>query len=107
MTSLEFDRKVLRSDSPVLVDFWAGWCAPCRTMDPTVDALAKAHGERLRVTKLNVDENPELVERFDVQSIPTFLFFQDGKMVERFTGVVSFEVLEARLNQLTNVDRNN
>ncbi len=99
MTSAEFDRELLESEVPLLVVFWAGWCAPCRALAPTVDALALAQGERLKVAKIDVDDHSELVERFDAKSIPTLLLFRNGTLADRLTGAVPYEELEAFLSR--------
>ena len=93
-TDANFDQEVLKSDKPVLVDFWAEWCGPCRMMSPTVEAIAAEYGERAKVGKLNVDEAPEVAVQFGVNSIPRVLFFKGGnKPLREFTGVASEQVL--------------
>ncbi len=82
-----FDKVVLESPTPVLVDFWAAWCGPCRLMVPTVDSLASDYDGRVGVGKLDVDENPKTAERFGIRSIPTLLLFKDGKVVESAVGL--------------------
>jgi thioredoxin 1 len=89
-----FDSEVLESSLPVLVDFWADWCAPCRRVSPVVERLAGAYAGRLDVAKLNVDDEPELARRYDIRSIPALLVFRDGEVVDRFVGAASFEELE-------------
>jgi thioredoxin 1 len=83
-----FDSDVLQSDVPVVVDFWAEWCGPCRMMGPTVDAIAKDYSGRLKVGKLNVDENPSVAMRYNIRGIPTLLLFKGGKVVEQRVGAV-------------------
>lgn len=93
-TKDNFEEMVLESDKPVIVDFWASWCGPCRMMAPIVDELAAEHGE-LRVGKINVDEEQDLAAQFGIMSIPTLMVFKDGKAVNQVVGVRSKEqVLE-------------
>jgi thioredoxin 1 len=83
-----WDKDVLNSDTPVLVDFWAEWCGPCRMMTPTVDAIANDYAGRVKVGKLNVDENGSTSMRYNVRGIPTLLLFKGGKVVEQKVGAV-------------------
>jgi thioredoxin 1 len=83
-----FEQEVLKSDVPVLVDFWAAWCPPCRAIGPTVDALAAEYAGRIRIGKMNVDDNPQTQMRYQVRSIPTLLLFKGGKVVEQKVGAV-------------------
>ena len=82
-----FDKEVLQSDIPVLVDFWATWCAPCRMIAPVVDAIAEEYEGRLKVGKVNVDESSSLAIRYGIRAIPTLILFKDGKVVEQLVGV--------------------
>ncbi len=81
-----FDQDVLNSDTPVLVDFWAEWCGPCRMMTPTIDALATDYAGKVKIGKLNVDENPGTAMRYQVRGIPTLLLFKGGKIVDQKVG---------------------
>jgi thioredoxin 1 len=83
-----FDREVLNSDLPVLVDFWAEWCGPCRMMAPAVDAIADAYVGRLKVGKLNVDENGATAMRYNIRGIPTLLLFKGGRVVDQRVGAI-------------------
>ena len=87
----DFDQIVLQSKTPVLVDFWAQWCGPCRTLAPIVEAIAERYRDALRIFKLNVDDSPAVAQRFGIQGIPTLILFQDGAEKERIVGAVSQE----------------
>ena len=86
VTEQTFDTEVLQSDVPVLVDLWAAWCGPCRAIAPAVEEIATEYSGKLKVVKVDVDENPEISIRYGVQSIPTLLLFKNGEKVERLTG---------------------
>jgi thioredoxin 1 len=86
-----FEQLVLQSKKPALVDFWAAWCAPCRTLAPVVESIAEQYGDAAHVFKLNVDDSPAVAQRYGVQGIPTLILFQDGMEKERILGVVSRE----------------
>jgi thioredoxin 1 len=87
-TDDSFDTDVVNSDKPVLVDFWAEWCGPCRMMSPTIDAIADDYAGRVKVGKVNVDENGGTAGRFNIRGIPTLLLFKGGKIVEQKVGAV-------------------
>ncbi len=88
-TDQNFQQEVLESKSPVLVDFWAEWCAPCRIVSPIVDELATEYGEKLKVGKLNVDESGKTAQSYGVMSIPSLLVFKDGKVIKTMIGAQS------------------
>jgi thioredoxin 1 len=93
-----FGPVVLNSKQPVLVDFWAQWCGPCRALAPIVDTLAEQYAGTARIVKLNVDDNPALVERYRVQAIPTLILFQDGEEKERLVGVTRKEAIASAID---------
>lgn len=86
VTSSNFENEVLKSDIPVLVDFWAAWCGPCRMVAPVIDQLSEQYAGKVKVVKLNVDENPEIAGRYDILSIPTVYLFKNGKKAEELVG---------------------
>jgi thioredoxin 1 len=88
VTEADFERDVLQTKGLVLVDFWATWCPPCRRLAPTVDALATEYEGRLSVAKVDVDESPELAQRYGIQSIPTLILFRDGQPVDQRLGAL-------------------
>jgi thioredoxin 1 len=88
-----FEQEVLQSEQPVLVDFWAAWCAPCRMMLPTVEAVAAEYKESATIVKLNVDDNPSISQRYGIKGIPTMILFRGGKEEERVVGATSKEAL--------------
>lgn len=98
VTDANFETEVLRGNVPVVVDFWAEWCGPCRLVDPVLDELAAEYGDRIKVTKLNVDENPTTSAKFGVRSIPTIMFFKGGQLVDRVIGAASKADLKKRFD---------
>jgi thioredoxin 1 len=84
----DFEEKVLKSSSLVLVDFWADWCYPCKLIEPFLEEIAKNYGDRVEIYRLNVDENPNIAAKFKVVSIPAVIYFKDGKEVDRILGAV-------------------
>ena len=97
VTDATFATEVEQSDQPVLVDFWAEWCGPCRMMNPILEEFATANEGRMRVVKLNVDDSPETAQRFQILSIPTMLVFKDGEVVKQMVGAMSRQRLEEAL----------
>ena len=97
LTDSNFQQEVLDSKIPVLVDFWAPWCGPCRMVAPMVAEIAKAYATRLKVGKLNVDENPETARKYGIRGIPTLMIFKDGKLVDTVVGAVPRQTLEQAL----------
>ena len=94
LTDSSFDAEVLKSNEPVLVDFWATWCGPCRAVAPVVDALAKDYAGKVKVGKMDVDSNPQVPTKYGVMSIPTLLLFKGGKVVGQIVGAVPRPKLE-------------
>jgi thioredoxin 1 len=86
VTDATFEEEVLKSDKPVLVDFWAEWCGPCRQIAPSLEAIAAEHGEKLEVVKLNIDENPATAAKYGVMSIPTLNVYQNGEVAQTIVG---------------------
>jgi thioredoxin 1 len=86
VTDASFEQDVLKSDKPVLVDFWAAWCGPCRQIAPSLEAIAAEHGEQIEVVKLNIDENPETAAKYGVMSIPTLNVYQGGEVAKTIVG---------------------
>jgi thioredoxin 1 len=89
-----FEGEVLKSELPVLVDFWAEWCGPCRLVAPLLDQIAEEQATKLRIVKLNVDENQAVAIRYHVSSIPTFILFKDGRMADRMLGAMPKSAIE-------------
>ena len=102
ITSEDFQEKVLSSSKPVLVDFYADWCVPCKKMSPIVDAVAEEVGSSAVFCKINVDENAEVSERYSVMSIPTLILFQNGKEADRIMGVQAKDTLKHFVQSYTN-----
>jgi len=94
-----FDTDVLKSAVPVLVDFWAEWCGPCKMMGPTIDAVAAEFAGKAKVGKLNVDDNPATAGRFQIRGIPTLLLFKDGAVAEQIVGAVGKEKVQNLINR--------
>lgn len=94
-----FESDVLKSDKPVLVDFWAQWCAPCRMLAPTVEAVAEKYVGNATVVKLNVDDNPAVSQRYGIKGIPTLILFKNGKEEERVVGATSKEAISRMIDK--------
>jgi len=99
VTSATFDAEVIKSPVPVLVDFWAEWCGPCRAIAPVVDQLAAEYAGKLKVVKVDVDDNGEVSGKYGVMSIPTLLLFKDGQPVERIVGALPKPIILTKVKQ--------
>lgn len=94
VTDATFEQEVLRNDKPVLVDFWATWCGPCRMVAPVVEQIASEYSEKLQVAKLDVDQNPDVAMKYGIMSIPTLMIFRDGKIAQRMVGYMPKETMK-------------
>lgn len=99
-TTGNFEKEVLQSELPVLVDFYANWCGPCKMMAPIVEGLAQNYDGKVKVGKLNIDDEMEIAQQYRVMSIPTFILFKDGKAVETSVGAMSKDELESKLQKV-------
>jgi len=99
VTDQSFEQDVLKANQPVLVDFWAAWCGPCRMIAPTVEALASEYSGRARVVKMNVDENQSTPAQYQIRGIPTLLLFKDGQVRDQLVGAASRDVIENLLKK--------
>ncbi|MBC8104413.1 MAG: thioredoxin [Cytophagales bacterium] len=97
VSSAQFDTEVLQSEKPVLVDFWAAWCGPCRRVGPEVDAVAEQLGDKVKIFKVDVDAEPDLAGRYGIQSIPALFIFKGGKVVDQILGAVPRQVISQKL----------
>ena len=99
-TDSNFDKEVIKSDQPVLVDFWAEWCGPCKQLTPTIDALAEDFQGKAKIGKVNVDHNPSTASGYGIRSIPSLLFFKDGKVQKQMVGTNPKEEIAKILDSL-------
>lgn len=100
ITDNNFEEEVIKSDKPALVDFWAPWCGPCQIMGPIIDELSKEMGDKVKIGKVNVDENSAVASRLGIMSIPTIVIFKDGKAIRNLIGVQSIDTLKEELGKI-------
>ncbi|MGI6590898.1 MAG: thioredoxin [Eggerthellaceae bacterium] len=100
LTSADFKQEILEGNAPAMIDFYADWCGPCRSMAPTVEQLSADYNGKVKIAKVNVDKNPDIAQQFGVMSIPTFAFFKNGRMVDSTLGAQPRAALEDRLQAL-------
>lgn len=100
LTTSTWDQEVLQAEGLVMIDFWAVWCGPCRMIAPTVEEIAKDYTGKLKVCKLNTDENPDIASRYKIMGIPTLMFFKDGQKVDQIVGAIPKPQLKAKVDQL-------
>jgi thioredoxin 1 len=100
VTEQDFDEIIQKSKGPVLIDFWAEWCGPCKMLTPVIEELAAEYGETVKIAKVNVDQEPNLAARYGIRSIPTIILFKAGEIVEQMVGMQAKEALKAKLDSL-------
>lgn len=100
LTDATFEKEVLQSDQPVLVDFWATWCGPCMVLGPTIEEIANDFAGKVKVCKLNTDENASTAAKYQISAIPSLLFFKGGQVVDKSVGVVNMKAIAEKLNKL-------
>jgi thioredoxin 1 len=99
LTSQNFEAKVIKSDKPVLVDFWAEWCGPCKMIAPTIESIAAEYADKLVVGKINVDNEPDISQKYGIRNIPTLLVFKGGVVVDKLVGAMAKPALVSKLQQ--------
>lgn len=99
VSDADFEQEILKSAIPAMVDFWAAWCGPCRAIAPVVEELARDYAGKVKVAKMNVDENAKTPAKYSIRAIPTLIIFKDGLVVEQITGAVSRSIIESALKK--------
>ncbi len=102
LTDQNFEQEALNSEKPVMIDFWAEWCGPCKTIAPVVDELSQDYDGKAVIGKVDVDNNPQIAAKFGIRNIPTILFLKNGEVVDKSVGAVSKDVLQQKLDQQLN-----
>jgi len=102
LSESNWEEEVIKSDIPVMIDFWAAWCAPCLMVSPAIEEISNEYGEKIKVGKLNVDENPSIAGRYRIMGIPTVLFFKNGNLVDQVVGAVPKRVFEDKVKEILN-----
>ncbi|MBP7496507.1 MAG: thioredoxin [Bacteroidales bacterium] len=100
LTDSNFEEKVIKSNQPAVVDFWAEWCGPCRMVGPTIEELSKEYEGKAVIGKVNVDENPQITAQFGIRNIPTILFFKNGNIADKQVGVANKSALKEKIEKL-------
>jgi thioredoxin 1 len=103
ITDANFDTEVINSDKPVLIDFWAVWCGPCKLIAPVVEEVAKEYDGKFKVGKMDIDNNPNVAMKYGIRSIPTLLIFKDGKVVDQIVGAVPKNVITSKMDTYSGV----
>jgi len=103
ITDANFDAEVINSDKPVLIDFWAVWCGPCKLIAPVVEEVAKEYKGKFKVGKMDIDNNPNVAMKYGIRSIPTLLIFKDGKVVDQIVGAVPKNVITSKMDTFSGV----
>lgn len=103
LTDDNFDSEVIASEKPVLVDFWAAWCGPCKIVSPIIEELANEMKDHLKVGKLNVDENPKMSQKYQIMSIPSLKVFKGGKIIGEMVGAAPKQMIEAKIKQILGI----